>query len=149
MLIALNYLQRRRLLYLAFVLAFISTMLMLPTLAFAEEGPVGPVAVQGDSSLVTFTPFHWTIITGVIMPFVIGLITKASASPRFQAIVGIVLAAVAAVVERATIADGSAIISQGLLVDVLMVYAPQLLTYLGLWRNFALNQRLAPRFGLG
>lgn len=125
------------------------TLLAIPAIAFADTGPVAPVAVQGTSHAVTLTPMAWTIITGLILPFVIALAMKASASSAFKAVVAIVAAAVAAIVERATLADGSAIISTGLLVDVLMVYAPQVLTYLGLWQHVNLNAKIAPTKGLG
>lgn len=133
----------------AFFAALVGMFVFSTTIAFADTGPVAPVAVQGTSHAVTLTPMAWTIITGLILPFVIALIMKASASSAFKAVVGIVAAAVAAIVERATIADGSAIITTGLLVDVLMVYAPQVLTYVGLWQHVNLNGKIAPTKGLG
>lgn len=141
--------QRRRRILTGLILA-LATLFAVPAMSvFAAEGPVAPVAVQGTSHTVTLTPMAWTIITGLILPFVIAIIMKASASSTFKAVVSIVAAAVAAIVERATLADGSAIISTGLLVDVLMVYAPQVLTYLGLWQHVNINGKIAPNVGIG
>lgn len=126
--------------------------LAVPSIVFAEEGPVGPVAVQGDASVITITPVHWTILTGLVTPFVVGLLVKASRSAWFKGLVGIVVAAAAAIIERATLADGSGILESGTLVDTLMVYAPQLLTYLGVWQHIdggaGINSKLAPNAGI-
>lgn len=116
--------------------------------AVAHADTAEPVATAGAELVIT--PVTWTIITGLVLPFVLALVLKASASSTFKGVVGIVTAAVAAIVARAaTIPDGSAVISTGLLLDVGMVYGPQLLTYLGLWQHIDLNQKVAPRFGIG
>jgi hypothetical protein len=119
------------------------------TVLAAPPGPIAPVTVVGDHHVVTLTPMAWTIITGLIMPFLIAVIMKASASSTFKGVMALVLAAIAAIVERATLSDGSGLIETGMLVDVLMVYAPQVLTYLGLWRHVNINAKIAPRVGLG
>lgn len=132
---------------LAAVLAI--ALVSIPTAVFAAEGPVAPVAVQGTSHTVTLTPMAWTIITGLILPFVVAAITKAGSSATFKGVVAIVAAAVAALVERATLADGSALFSTGLLLDIGLVYVPQLMTYLGVWQHVDLNAKIAPTKGLG
>jgi uncharacterized membrane protein len=134
---------------LAALMIVVAGILAIPSMVFADEGPIAPVAVVGDPHTVTLTPMAWTIITGLILPFVIALVMKASASSTFKGVMAIVLAAVAAVVERATLADGTAVFTTGLLVDVLLVYAPQLLTYVGLWQHVDLNGKIAPTKGLG
>lgn len=124
-------------------------LVAIPSAVFAAEGPIAPVAVQGTSHSVTLTPMAWTIITGLILPFVVALIIKAGASATMKGVVAIVAAAIAAIVERATLADGSAVFSTGLLLDVGLVYVPQLMTYLGLWQHVGLNSKVAPNIGLG
>lgn len=117
--------------------------------AFAD-GPndQAPVTVA-DGHKFVLTPLVVTIITGLLLPFLIALITKANASSLLKGLVGIVLAFVAAVLERAMLTDGSAIISGGLLVDVGAVYIPQLATYIGVWQHAGLNNKLAPNLGIG
>lgn len=129
----------------ALVAAFFA-ILAIPTMAFAAEAPIG---VAGTSHQLSITPPAWTIVTGLLMPLVIALVMKASASPLFKGVVGIVAAALAAIVERATLADGHHVISAGLALDVLMVYGPQLLSYLGLWSHANINAKIAPTKGLG
>lgn len=126
-------------------------LLATPSITFAAEPPgdvIAPVVVSGDSSIVTLTPISWTIVTGLVMPFVVSIVLKASASKWFKGLVAIILAFVAAVVERATLADGTAVFTSGLLLDNLLIYAPQLLTYVGFWSHLNLNERLAPNVGL-
>lgn len=134
-----------------FLIAMIG-LFTVPTVAFASAEPggdvVAPVAVVGDPSSVTLTPVQWTLITGLVLPFIIAIVVKAGHSARFKGVVAILIATVAALVERSQLADGSAIISSGALVDVLFVYGPQLLTYLGLWQHFQINDKLAPNFGI-
>lgn len=130
-----------------FVLSAILVFLGLSTATtFADA--VAPVA-QASNHAVVLTPMAWTVITGLILPFVIALITKVSSSPAFKGFMGILVAAIAAIIERAVLADGSAVISTGLLLDVGLVYIPQLLTYLGLWQHVDLNGKMAPTKGLG
>lgn len=118
-----------------------------PAVAFAQEQ--APIATEDVGSQFVIASPVWLIITGVLLPFVVGLITKASSDDRFQAIVGIVVAAVGALVVRATTVDGGAVIDSALVLDIFLVYAPQLLTYLGVYKKFEINQKLAPNSGLG
>jgi len=132
----------------AALVAALFAVLAIPAMAFAAD-PVAPVGVAGTSHQLSITPPVWTIVTGLLMPLVIALVMKASASPLFKGVVGIVAAALAAIVERATLADGHHVISAGLALDVLMVYGPQLLSYLGLWSHANINAKIAPNVGLG
>lgn len=133
------------------LILIVSTLLVVgwlanPGAAFADADAV----VEGTTTFVVTKPV-WTIVTGLVLPFLIALISKASASATFKGVLGIVLAAVAAIVERATLTDGSALFTSALLFDALMVYAPQLLTYLGVWQHVGLNDSKAmlPSKGLG
>lgn len=141
----MNLITTTRRLIVALVLAVVALGATMPAVASAATSGV---TVAGTGRLV-ITPVAWTIITGLALPFVIAIITKASASATLKAVVGIVVAAVAAVVERAQLADGSAVITTGLLLDVGLIYVPQLLSYLGLWSHVGLNEKVVPKFGLG
>lgn len=118
-----------------------------PTLALAQDE--APIAAEDVGREFVIANPVWSIITGVLLPLVVGLITKASANDRFQAIVGIIVAAVGALVVRATTVDGSAVLDSALVLDIFLVYAPQLLVYLGVYKKFDLNQKLAPTKGVG
>jgi hypothetical protein len=125
-------------------------LLATPTISFAADppGPVAPLAVQGDPHAVTITPVQWTLVTGLILPFVLAVFVKAGRSAKFKGVAAIVTAAIAAIVERATLADGSGVFTSGQLLDGLYVYGPALLTYLGLWSHFKINERILPTFGI-
>lgn len=133
----------------AVVAVALMAVFAVPAIAHAAGDPIAPVAVAGDSTIITITPPVWTIVTGLLLPFLIAAVMKASASKTFKAVVAIIVAAVAALVERATLADGSAVFSSGALLDILAVYGPQLLSYLGLYQHFNINGRIAPTKGLG
>ena len=60
-----------------------------------------PLSVGGDAEFVIASPV-WTIMTGLVLPLVIALVTKASADPKLKGIVGITLAALGAIVVRVT-----------------------------------------------
>lgn len=141
----MTLLTRTRLIVAGAVLAFVAGV---PAVALAVD-EAAPIAVEDVGSKFLIASPVWSIIVGVLLPFVVGLITKASANDRFQAIVGIVVAAVGAIVVRATTVDGAAVLDQALVLDVFMVYAPQLLMYLGVYKKFDINAKLAPNSGLG
>jgi hypothetical protein len=100
-------------------------------------------------SSVVLTPAAWTIVTGLVLPVVVGTITKFAADPKVKVVVGIVVAALAALVQRAAVVDGGAVISTGLLADIAATYGVQLLAYLGLYKAVDANAWLAPKFGVG
>lgn len=131
----------------AIFLAFL-TVISLPAYAFADEGPLAPIAQQGTSHSLTITPVVWTILSGLAFPVVFNFLTKANRSPKVKAILAIVGSAFVAVVERSQLADGSAVISSGLLLDTLLVYGPQLMAYIGIYSKFDLKSKTAPNFGV-
>lgn len=131
-------------LFLVTVCALTAGWLLAPTIVSAADTGL---VVEGSSEFIITKPI-WTMLTGLVLPFVVALITKASASSTFKGVIGIILAALAALIERATLTDGGAVFTSALLFDVLMVYGPQLLTYLGVWKQVDLNSKIAPTKGL-
>lgn len=136
------------------VLGAVAAVLLLPMTAFADDplpdDPTG-VVVGGGASLQITQPV-WLILTGLFLPIVVGLITKAGGSTAVKAVVGIVVAAIDALILRMTQFDGSAVFNSDYLLDVVMVYVPQLAAYLGFWRNMGaggINAKLAPNTGIG
>lgn len=130
----------------AMVLVF--GIIALPTVAFAQE-EVAPVAVEGAGSTFVLSPFLWKTITGILLPIVVYLITKASGNAIFKGVVALVVAAVDALIIRWTALDGSMLFDQAALQDIFHVYGTQLLVYLGILRHTSLDQKLAPNTGLG
>lgn len=121
-------------------------VLALPSVALAQDSAV----VVDQHSQIVLTPVAVTILTGLLMPFLIGVVYRflKNSSSRVKGVVALLLAAVAALIERAVMVDGSAVFSWALLLDVGLVYGPQLGTYLGIWGHpnkdgLTLNAKLA------
>jgi len=132
------------------VVAAACAFVIIPASMTLADGPndQAPVSVA-DGHKVVLTPIVVTIVTGLLLPFLIAFVTKANASSLVKGIAGIVLAFAAAVIERAMLTDGSAVISGGLLVDVGAVYIPQLASYIGVWQHAGINNKFAPNVGIG
>lgn len=145
-----NLIRLRR--YLISVAVAMTAMFVMPSMAFADEGGA-PVVVEGSGSHYVLSPTVWKIVVGLVLPFLIGFITKQSMSSFAKGIVGIVVAAVSALVIRWTTLDGSMVFDSAALQDIFMVYGVQLLTYLGVYSKVnagaGINAHLAPGFGLG
>lgn len=123
------------------------SLIVAPTVAFAEEDAALTVSDSGTSFVIT--PVYWTILTGLAIPFVVALFTKAATSTKTKAVLAIVLAAVATIIERASFADGTGVIDSAILLDALLVFGPQVLSYLGFWQPVVrVNERVAPNFGI-
>jgi formate-dependent nitrite reductase membrane component NrfD len=129
------------------VVTLFALFMVSPASVYADEA--APVVTEDVGSRFVITSPVWTVLTGILLPIVVGLVTKASASNRFQAIVGIVVAAVGALVLRATTVDGAGVLDKALVLDIALVYIPQIASYLGVWKQFALNEKTAPNAGLG
>lgn len=114
----------------------------------AAAAPIAPITQQ-DGTVLVLTPSIVKIITGVLLPFLVAAVTKYNGSKTIKAVVGIVVAAVVATVERALAVDGSAVFSESLVVDMVTLYGVQVLTYFGLWRAVNINARIAPEVGVG
>lgn len=133
------------------VVALFTLFMVSPASVYADGSSwtAAPLTTEDVGSQFVITSPVWTVLTGLLLPIVVGLITKASASNRFQAIVGIVVAAVGALVLRATTVDGAGVLDKALVLDIALVYIPQIASYLGIWKQFDLNQKTAPNSGLG
>lgn len=116
---------------------------------FPTQDDGAPVVAEDVGSQFVITSPVWTILTGVALPIVVGFVTKLNASDRVKAVAGVVVAAVGAIVLRATTVDGAGVLDKALVVDVALVYLPQLASYVGVWSKFDLNQRTAPNTGIG
>jgi hypothetical protein len=120
-----------------------------PVAAFAAD-EIAPVVVGGDASTITVLPVYWSILTGLVTPFLLGALNKVAGNKTVKGIFAILTAAVAALIERALILpDGAAVISSGMLVDTLLIYGPQLATYLGVWQHINQGQGINAKLGKG
>lgn len=134
------------------VLALLGGLLLMQNTAFAQDD-VAPVAVEEAGSQFVISPIYWSIIAGLVLPFVIALLTKYNGNPTVKGIFGILAAAVSAIGIRAANDIGGGVLDQALLLDIFLVYGTQLLTYLGLWKNLdnkqGIGAKTMPEFGIG
>lgn len=89
------------------------------------------------------------LVLGLILPFVVGLVTKVNASKAVKATVGIIVAGIGATIQHAVKDDGTAFISSQMLLNFAIVYGTQVLSYHGLWSNYSINEKVAPNKGIG
>lgn len=95
--------------------------------------------------MLTISAAGVSIIIGLVLPVLYGLILKPSAPSSVKAIGGIVVAAAASLVQNAVRAeDGVAVISMAMVVQTALIYIPQVAAYLGVWKQLDVNTRTGP-----
>lgn len=98
---------------------------------------------------VTLAPLVVSMIVGLAIPLVVGLVTKSGASAQLKQVVTILLAGIAALITSSTVADGSAVFSLETLLLTGMTWLVSIASYLGVYRPLNANDHLAPDRGLG
>jgi hypothetical protein len=89
------------------------------------------------------------VLTGLVIPVLVGLVTKLSAPAKVKAIASIVLSAVAALIGQALAVDGSAVLTQRLVITWATTLGTAIASYLGVWKPVAqVNERLLPDKGI-
>lgn len=94
-------------------------------------------------------PTWVTVILGLLIPLLTGLITKANASATIKQIVTLTLAAATTLISRAVIESGEALFTQELLIEAGMTWGIAIGSYLGIYKPHEINDSLAPTTGLG
>lgn len=102
---------------------------------------------------LTINPNIVHLVVMLVVPIATGILSHITASVRVKAIVALVLSGVGTLVANATAVDGSAVLSVQMLADWAMVLVGSIAAYLGVLNpivgNGALNEKLAPNFGIG
>lgn len=88
-------------------------------------------------------------LTAIAIPFITGVVTKYSLPAFWKFFVTLVISTVAAGINEAITADGSAVISKHTAVLALYTVATSTLVYLGLYKPYDVNAKLAPDKGIG
>lgn len=89
------------------------------------------------------------LITGLVLPVIVGLATKLGASSKLKALTNFVAAGIAAFITNAVDDTGHAVFSLAQLRDWVLVFTISTVTYLGLAKPLDLPAKLAPNHGLG
>lgn len=105
--------------------------------SIAAVTPIGPDA-QNDSVL-SLDPFMVTIIFGLLIPIVNGIVTKASTPSGVKAILTIILSAVAALINNAATEGGGAVISEQTLKSWGLQLIVSITMYAGLYKPLGVS----------
>lgn len=110
-------------------------------------------AAELDTQVVLVPPIVMIVIS-LIIPLVVGLLTKLSVPSGVKAVMMIVLNAVNAFVVTAVVVDGSGVFTQEAFVNWLMGVVVSVATYLGLYKPLDITSstptgKLGPTVGLG
>lgn len=99
--------------------------------------------------MVTLSAMGVSIIVGTLLPIVVGLVTKSAARTEIKVAVQSFCAMVAGVIVSATMNDGTAIISWDTLFLAWLGWVNSMTSYLGVFKPFNANDKLAPTVGIG
>lgn len=99
---------------------------------------------------VVVIPNAWvSVIVGLVLPLVVGLLVKYNASKGVKVVVGILVSGVAAVLQQAIANGGDAVLTTETLRVFALTYGVQVLTYLGIYGPLDTNAKLLPAKGIG
>ncbi len=101
------------------------------------------------ASEVELAPIVVTMLSGLVIPVLVGLVTKSAARPPVKQVATILLSGVAALVASSTMIDGSAVFSVETALLAGMAWLMSVASYLGVYQPLDLNDRMLPGSGLG
>jgi len=117
-------------------------------IAAAQEIENDDTAVAPTASL-TLNAFTVLVLVSFLIPTVVGLVTKSSASATVKQIVLLVISAITGLVTTATQLDGTAVISMASAQYALLALGIAIVSYLGIYKPHDANAKLAPTVGIG
>jgi hypothetical protein len=125
-----------------------------PASTVHADGPPGVTVAAADdftvdSMTIDIDPTTLLIITAIVIPFAVGLLTKLGASARVKATVNLVCTAVAAFLANAVTEGGHALFSWAQLRDWALALVISVGTYHGLLKPFDVPSKLGANVGFG
>lgn len=100
--------------------------------------------------MITIHPDLVSLILTVLIPVATGVITKAHASQRVKATVGLILAGIVALITTSRLASGAAVLSTQTLVQWALALTVSLATEFGVYRPIAPKaMKVLPNLGIG
>jgi hypothetical protein len=101
--------------------------------------------------MLNIPPMVVAIITGPLVPFLVGLVVKATASAKVKAVVNTAASLLVALVANAVVPEtGVAVISWAGLANFLVTFVLSAQSYEQFWKPVTgINGKLAPTKGLG
>lgn len=102
-----------------------------------------------DTPGLTIPEVGVSILVGLFLPIVYGFLVRPSNPELVKVVGGVIIAASASLVVNAIQNDGTAVLSWQQVVDVALVYIPQIAGYLGVWKPLEINERTGPGIAIG
>lgn len=112
---------------LAVLIAALVAVITIPTIAFAEGSDATTSSLKLDALTVQ-------VAVGMLIPIVVGLITKFSTSSGVKALAMLILNAVQTLIVTATMADGTAIISKQTFIAWALALVVSVASYAGVYK---------------
>lgn len=98
---------------------------------------------------IRLDPMLVTFVVAVLLPLLVGIVTKANAPTALKQVVSIAASIATGLVVTATQVDGVAVISKQAAFYAFVAFAVQTATYLGIYKPQNANANLAPSLGVG
>lgn len=127
------------------VLAFLLTLFALASVAAAASVQ----ETVPDAPGVTVPEVGVSLVVGLFLPILYGFFVRPSNPELVKVLGGILVAAAASLILNAVQQDGTAVLSWQQVVDVALVYIPQIAGYLGVWKPLDINERTGPGVAIG
>lgn len=99
--------------------------------------------------LITLDPKTVVVITAVIVPIFVGILTKLNAPAGLKAFVNLIVAALGTLAAQAMTEGGYAVVSQEMFVAWAVTTTISVATYYGVYKPWNVPGVLAPQKGLG
>lgn len=101
------------------------------------------------ATAITLTPVVVSLLTGTVIPVLVGAVTKSGASRRLKQAVTLVLSGIAALIFAGVTGDGSSVFTLETVAYAAMSWASSIAIYNDVYKRLDLNEKLAPERGLG
>ena len=98
---------------------------------------------------MTITASLATLIVGGLLPLVVALVTKSTASVGLKQFVSALAAAATGLIVTSTELDGTALISKPAALLAVTAFLASQAAYVGQWKPHAIDARIAPNIGIG
>ena len=106
------------------------TAVLVPTAVFAADTDLE----DSQTDIFDLSPQAVALITGALLPLLVGLVTKSSTSSKLKGALLITLSAVAGVIAQATVDGGGAVFSQETLLAAGIAWVAAVATHFGFWQ---------------
>jgi hypothetical protein len=111
-------------------------MLALLAQDVPDESPIGALFTINQTTVM--------IILSVVIPLVLGVLLKPTNPEWVKVLAGGVVAGIATLITEAIRDDGTAVLSQEMLVQFAVQWIGVIATYLGVWKPLQINRKMGP-----